>query len=59
MLFLGISAGNKNMLTMGHKKSITETNQDSHDNIIREEILQDEVGKTVGKFTVIRWCGRF
>lgn len=47
------------MLTMGHKKSITETNQDSHDNIIREEILQDEVGKTVGKFTVIRWYGRF
>ncbi|XP_045536048.1 uncharacterized protein LOC106713609 [Papilio machaon] len=46
MLFLGISAGNKNMLTMGNKKSITDTNGESQDNI-REETLQEEVGKTV------------
>ncbi|XP_013173288.1 PREDICTED: uncharacterized protein LOC106121992 [Papilio xuthus] len=44
---LCISAANKNMLTMGNKKSITDTNGDSQDNIIREETLQEDVGKTV------------
>ncbi|KPJ19864.1 hypothetical protein RR48_07463 [Papilio machaon] len=43
---LCISAGNKNMLTVGNKKSITDTNGESQDNI-REETLQEEVGKTV------------